>query len=65
MLVAFCPETGRSVYLMEGGLRSGLTQTLDTSIFAGKTVETWLAFLSADKKQSSDSVYTGSITLIP
>lgn len=65
VLVAFCPETGRSVYVMAGGLRSGLTQTLDTGIFAGKTVETWLAFLSADKKQSSDSVYTGSITLIP
>lgn len=65
VLVAFCPETGRSVYVMEGGQRSGLSQTLDTSIFAGKTVETWLAFLSADKKQSSDSVYTGSVTLIP
>lgn len=65
MLVAFCPETQRSVYTMEGTVRSGLTQTLDTSVFAGKTVETWIAFMSADGKKCSDSTYTGLVTLTP
>lgn len=65
MLVAFCPETQRSVYTMEGTARSGLTQTLDTSVFAGKTVETWIAFMSADGKKCSDSTYTGLVTLTP
>ncbi|MES2003022.1 MAG: DUF6266 family protein [Bacteroidota bacterium] len=65
VLVAFCPETQRSVYTTAGALRSGLTQTLDTSVYAGKTVETWLAFMSADGKKCSDSVYTGQLTLVP
>lgn len=65
MLVVHCPETGRSVYITGGAARSALTHTLDTSVFAGKLVETWVAFRSADGKLVSDSVYTGSITLIP
>ncbi len=65
ILVAFCPENNRSVYVINGASRSGLTQTMDTSIFAGKTVETWLAFQSADGKVVSDSVYTGSVILVP
>lgn len=65
LLVAFCPETQRSVYTTAGAMRSGLTQTLDTSVFAGKTVETWIAFMSADGKKCSDSTYTGLVTLTP
>lgn len=65
LLVAFCAETQRSVYTAAGAMRSGLTQTLDTSVFAGKAVETWIAFMSIDGKKSSDSTYTGLVTLIP
>lgn len=65
MLVVYCPETGRSVYTTGGAARSGLTHTLDASVFAGKEVETWIAFRSADGKLVSDSVYVGHITLTP
>jgi len=65
LLVAFCRETQRSVYTTAGATRSSLTHTLDTSVFAGNTVETWIAFMSADGKKCSDSRYTGLVTLTP
>ncbi len=65
ILIAFCPETSRCVYTLAGALRSDLTQTLDTAVFAGKTVETWIAFRDAEGKTVSDSFYTGSVILIP
>lgn len=65
ILIAYCPDTNRSVYVTDGATRSDLALALDTSAFAGRTVETWIAFRKEDNSQVSDSVYTGSIQLEP
>jgi hypothetical protein len=65
ILVAFCAATGRSVYSVGEAFRGDLTLALDTSVFAGKEVQTWICFVSDDSKMVSDSFYTGAVTLEP
>lgn len=64
VLLVYCPATGQSVYTATGAARNAATAVLDTTAFSGKTVQTWIAFISADGKGVSDSVFTGSVNVL-
>lgn len=63
ILVAFCPEMRQVIYTTAGGERSGLTADLNLLTFAGKTVETYIGFISADGKKVATSIFTGEVTV--
>ena len=63
VLVIHCPELKRSLYIQEGPARSTGTASFDSGNFMGKTVETWIGFMSADKKEVSTSDYTGQLVI--
>jgi len=63
LVVAYCPELNRAVY-KKGSLRSALTDSIQLAGFAGKVVHTWITFISADRKDISDSIYTGQVTVV-
>ncbi|CAM4401743.1 hypothetical protein SAMN06265348_11652 [Pedobacter westerhofensis] len=62
MLLAYFPDFLRSVYTISGARRSeGYDLLALPRMTAGKTVETFIAFMSADHKRISNSIYTGQI----
>ncbi len=72
LLLVFNPEKNRSVYLMQGAVRSneGMTLTLPSD-FNGEEVHCYLGFADfanlvggTAKNYISDSVYAGSITVL-
>lgn len=64
IVVAWCEENQHGNYSIGPALRSDKQATLSVQSFKGKTVHTWLAFISASDKHTSRSVYTGSV-LVP
>lgn len=65
IVVVHCAALKQSIYLVGAAERSVLTQLIDASAFSGETVETWLAFMSANGSVVSNSFYTGSINIAP
>jgi hypothetical protein len=61
ILVAYCAETNEAVYTLAGAARSAETDTLNVSLFGGKGVETWIAFVSEDGTKFSRSSYLGNV----
>lgn len=64
-VAAYCPAKQQWVYAKSMTTRDSGTALLDTSVFAGEAVETWLLLHSKNGKRVSDSVYTGSVLLTP
>jgi hypothetical protein len=60
--VTYCPLLDVSVYDIVG-TRSANEIRVNMNYFAGETVETWIAFISPDLRELSDSIYTGSVTV--
>ena len=64
MLLVYNPEKSQYVFTTEGEARSVLADSLDLPAdFAGDTVHVWIAFISADKKTVSTSVYISGILI--
>lgn len=63
VMVAHCPELNRSVY-RKAGLRSVTADALLVPAFIGKSVETWISFISVDGQDIADSIYTGQVTVL-
>lgn len=63
VLVAYAPALQQAVFSLQAGLRKDGAAVLQAAMFKAYTVETWMAFLSNDETNASDSVYTGSINL--
>lgn len=63
MLVIYCKSADNSLYTTGNTTRSALTETLDVSVFTGKVVETWIAFNTESGADSSNSIYTGQLTV--
>jgi hypothetical protein len=61
VLIAYCAETNRAVYSLNNGTRSLGTAIMNVSLFGGKDVETWIAFVNEDGTKFSDSVYLGNV----
>ncbi len=65
ILIVYCPELNQSLYFVDTALRSAEFSNVDSSLFAGKSVETWMLFISEDMNLVSATVYTGSVNLLP
>jgi Family of unknown function (DUF6266) len=63
ILVAYCESLERCIYTTSGSPRNAATASLDVSLFSGKEVQTWIAFISANGKDVSDSFFTGAVTV--
>ena len=61
ILVVHCPELDRTIYMDNADPRSAETAIIKAGIFKGKTVETWLAFISQNGMDASPSSYTGQL----
>ncbi len=63
IMVVYCSELNRPVYITNGAVRSAGTDSINAGIFAGRTVETWLAFISEGETEVASSVYTGQVVV--
>lgn len=63
ILVVHCPALQQSRYAIATATRSSGTASLVATGFTGHTVHTWLGFISEDRKQVANSVYTGTLVL--
>jgi len=64
MLLVYNASKGIAVYNLEGASRDTGAQSLDVPAdFSGDEVQAYLAFISEDGSQVSDSVYVGSVAV--
>ena len=63
VLVAYCKELNQAVFTTTSTTRSTGSGTLNVASFTGQAIETWIAFLSADGTISSNSLFTGELTV--
>jgi len=63
VLVVFCPNLNVTQYSTNNATRSSGAGAIDVTNFNGEVVETWIAFLSEDGKEASNSMYTGELTV--
>jgi len=64
MLVVYCPSLNQSVYTTGSAARSAGTDAITASHFKGLAVETFIGFISDDGKDITNSIYTGSVTVL-
>ena len=64
ILVVYCPERQQTVYI-NGDYRADESSFIDVTMFAGLSVETWIAFMSEEGRSTSPSIYTGNLTVLP
>ncbi len=64
MMIAYFPTENRAVHKLFGNNRiTGADELVLSPSLKGKYAETYISFISADRKQISDSTYTGSVNL--
>ena len=63
-VAAFNEELGHWIYIQKAAARNALTYILDVAPFSGKPVQTYLGFMSADRKKISPSLYTGIVNIL-
>ena len=63
VLVAYCEAMKVSTYTLDGPSRSAGTADLEMPGYSGQTIHSWIAFISADGTDVSDSVYAGKVTI--
>jgi len=61
MPAAYCPELNQTIFITAGASRNAITEILNLAAFSGKTVQTYLGFISEDGKSVASSIYTGSV----
>jgi hypothetical protein len=62
-VAAYCPDLDQWIYKENISTRSAGSCILDVTAFAGKTVQTYIGFVNANKKIYSNSQYTGLVTV--
>ena len=63
-VVIYNPEEDICISTLAGAERSVETFQIDASYLSGKDVETWIGFISADRKRIAKSVYTGKLRVL-
>lgn len=63
LLVVYCEALDQCLFTLKGADRSTGTASIAAARFKGQEVHTWLAFISADGRQTSPSKYTGVVTI--
>jgi hypothetical protein len=64
-VAAYCEEMNQWKYELSVADRNAGIYKLDISHFGGKPVHVYIGFMSADRKEVSDSIYIGIIHVIP
>jgi hypothetical protein len=64
ILAVYCESTNQCLYVLGGTARSTGADALDASYFKGKVVETYIGFMSSDKREIASSAYTGQVTVL-
>ena len=62
-LAVYCQDFNQWVYCLGAAQRDTEIATLKVNGFIGKSVQTWMGFISADGNNSSNSFYTGMVTV--
>lgn len=63
VLVAYSEDAKTTLFSNKGATRGDAAATLDVTNFKGSTIQTWIAFLSADGKDASNSFFTGELVV--
>ena len=63
-VAAYCEEKKRWVQKQQIATRNAGSCSLDVAAFSGKQVQTYIGFMSADRKKISDSIYTGIVNIL-
>ena len=63
VLVAYSELSKQTLFSTTTAQRSAGAATLDVTNFKGSTIQTWIAFLSADGKDASNSFYAGELVV--
>jgi Family of unknown function (DUF6266) len=63
-VAAYNPESGRWISIEKAASRNTGTYTLDVAPFSGKPVQTYLGFMSADRRKVAPSQYTGLVNVL-
>jgi len=64
VLVAYCKELNECEYTTAGAPREAGTAILGVKEFKGYPVQTYIAFISENGVEISNSIYTGEISLV-
>ncbi|CAN5837219.1 hypothetical protein BH11BAC4_BH11BAC4_18780 [soil metagenome] len=63
VMVAYCPAMNQGIFEEDGSTRESEKGMLDTLIFTGKEVHTWLLFYTKNRDAVAASLYTGKLTV--
>jgi hypothetical protein len=61
IMVVYCEALNKCVYIIGEARRRNEEATLEVPQFHGYEVQTWLSFISVDKRNLADSSYTGAL----
>jgi hypothetical protein len=64
VLVVYCEQMNSTAYKLAGPQRVMLAGTLAVPGFSGKTVQTWITFITDDGLRISNSVFTGQVNVL-
>jgi hypothetical protein len=63
-VAAYNGELNSWIYEPKAATRNALSYTLDVAEFSGKTVQTYVGFMSADGRKVSKSLFTGVVNIL-
>jgi hypothetical protein len=63
-VAAYNEELNHWIFIQKAAQRSAATYILDVTPFSGKPVQTYIGFMSADRKKVSSSWYTGQVNIL-
>ena len=63
-VAAYDEDLRHWIFIQKAAARNAATYTLDVTPFSGKTVQTYIGFMSADRKKVASSWYTGQVNIL-
>jgi len=63
-VAAYNEELKHWIFIQKAAARNAGTYTLDVTPFSGKPVQTYIGFMSADRKKVASSWYTGQVNIL-
>ena len=63
-VAAYNEELNHWIFIMKAANRNAGNYLLDVTAFSGKPVQTYMGFMSADKKKISQSQFTGLVNIV-
>jgi hypothetical protein len=63
-VAAYNEELGHWIFIQKAAARNAAGYTLDVTPFSGKPVQTYIGFMSADRKKVASSWYTGQVNIL-